>query len=163
MLGDALDITTGPVAIRYPRTPAPSVSEAEVGHGRNGRRTRAGSDACILAVGKMLDAAHEAADLLADEGVDCTVWDVRCVSPLDPAMLADAATHPLVVTVEDGVREGGAGTAIRDRLVEGTDPAPMVRVLGVPIEYIPHGDPGDILASLGLDGHGIAATVRAAR
>ena len=58
-----------------------------------------------------------------------------------------------------GLREGGAGTAIRDRLHAAASDA-VVDVLGVPTEYIPHGDPGDILRGLGLDGAGIAATVR---
>ena len=48
-------------------------------------------DVCVLAVGKMVANALKAASLLADEGVDVTVWDVRVVKPLDPVMLADAA------------------------------------------------------------------------
>ncbi len=160
MLHDALDITDGPVAIRYPRTPAVSVGEHEVGQGLRARRTRTGTDACILAVGKMLQYATEAAEILDAEGISCSVWDVRVVTPLDPAMLDDAARHPLVVTVEDGLRAGGAGAAMRDLLTEGIDPHPRVRVLGIPTEYIAHGSPDAILASLGLDAAGIADTVR---
>ena len=62
---------------------------------------RSGTGVCILAVGKMLEHARGAADLLAAEGVEATVWDVRSVAPLDAEMLDDAATHPVVVTVED--------------------------------------------------------------
>src|SRR5690606_41259187 len=87
------------------------------GTGLLGRRTRAAADpassVCFLAVGKMLVAAEGAADLLAAEGVDATVWDARCVKPLDPAMIADAAAHRAVVTVEDGFVDGGAGSAMR--------------------------------------------------
>ena len=71
---------------------------------------------CLLAVGKMVEAAEEAAGKLATDGVDATVWDVRVVSPPDPAMLADAAGHGLVVTVEDGIRVGGAGTFLVDAM-----------------------------------------------
>ena len=93
--------------------------------------------------------------------MSATIWDVRVVKPLDPVMIADAATHPLVITVEDGVREGGAGTAIVDAVgltAEGRTSPPVV-VLGVPDRYIAQAAPAAILASLGLDGPGIAASV----
>jgi 1-deoxy-D-xylulose-5-phosphate synthase len=157
MLHDALEITTGPVAVRFPKTMPPATSPDEVGAGLRGRLVRRGRDLCILAVGKMLAAAREAADELAASGIDATVWDVRAVKPLDRDMLDDAARHPLVITVEDGLRVGGAGTAIADALAGSRTP---VRVLGTPAEYIPHGKPDAILASLGLDGPGIAATAR---
>ena len=160
MLHDAFEITTGPVAIRYPRTAAPSVAESEVGSGLRGRKTQSGTDVCFLAVGKMLDAATDAAKLLEEDGVSSTIWDVRSVKPLDPDMLADAATHPLVITVEDGIRSGGAGSAIQDRISSMSGITPPVSILGVPTEYIPHGDPGDILHELGLDAAGIVAHVR---
>ena len=91
----------------------------EVGSGLSARKVRAGRDLCILAVGKMLAPARAAAEPLASShGVEAAVWDVRLVKPLDEEMLADAATYPRVVTVEDGYREGGAGSAIADRLAE---------------------------------------------
>jgi 1-deoxy-D-xylulose-5-phosphate synthase len=166
MLHDALEITTGPVAIRWPKTEAPSVNENEVGHGLSARLVRRGRDICFLAVGKMLGAASEAAALLAAEGVDATVWDVRAVRPLDRSMLDDALGHPLVVTVEDGIREGGAGAGIADALSElaldAGRSAPPVRVLGTPVAYIAHGKADGILADLGLDGPGVAASTRSA-
>jgi 1-deoxy-D-xylulose-5-phosphate synthase len=119
-------------------------------------------EVCILAVGKLLAAAEVAASALEAEGVRCTVWDVRVVTPLDSEMIADAARHPVVVTVEDGIREGGAGSRIVDELARtctGPD-IPRVEVLGTPIAFIPHGKPDRILSDLGLDGPGIAATVR---
>src|SRR5262249_14170815 len=116
MLRDALDVHDGPVAIRWSKTAAPSVGEDEVGHGLTARKVRDGRDVCVLAVGKMLAAATEAAERLATEGLDVTVWDVRAVRPLDPRMIVDALHHPVVVTVEDGVREGGAGAAVVDAI-----------------------------------------------
>ncbi|MDP8937551.1 MAG: 1-deoxy-D-xylulose-5-phosphate synthase, partial [Actinomycetota bacterium] len=103
MVRQALAITTGPSAVRYPKGPARQVPPEEVGAGLAGRLIRRGDQVCILAVGKMVEAAEEAARLLDRQGVDATLWDVRVVKPLDPAMVADAAAHPLVVTVEDGV------------------------------------------------------------
>ena len=119
---------------------------------------------CLLAVGKMVEAAEEAAAKLAADGIDATVWDVRVVAPPDPEMLADAAVHGLVVTVEDGIRVGGAGTFLLDamRALPGVDrPLPPVRILGVPRSYVAQGKPDLILADLGLDGPGIASTVTA--
>ncbi|MGQ0617368.1 MAG: 1-deoxy-D-xylulose-5-phosphate synthase [Acidimicrobiia bacterium] len=164
MLRDALDQVPGPVAIRWPKTQAPSVSEDQIGQGLRGRRVRRGRDVCVLAVGKMLAAATEAADLLEAEGISATVWDVRVVKPLDQEMLAEAADHAGVVTVEDGVREGGAGAAVADALATlaldaGRRP-PAVQVLGTPVSYIPHGNADAILAELGLDAGGIAAAAR---
>jgi deoxyxylulose-5-phosphate synthase len=87
MRHDALEITTGPVAIRYPKTPAPDVDEGEVGVGLSARKVRSGTDVAVLAIGKMLAAATEAAERLAADGIEATVYDVRCAKPLDPAMI----------------------------------------------------------------------------
>jgi 1-deoxy-D-xylulose-5-phosphate synthase len=92
------------------------------------------------------------------------VWDVRCVKPLDQEMLADALDHPAVVTMEDGLRDGGAGAAIADAIAQlaaaGGRTAPPVSVLGIPSRYIPQGKVDGILAGLGLDAAGIAAAAR---
>jgi 1-deoxy-D-xylulose-5-phosphate synthase len=164
MLHDALELD-GPSVVRYPRGAARQVPDDQVGSGLRARLVRRGaeSEVCLLAVGKLVAAAEAAATELEASGVDCTVWDVRVVKPLDPAMIADAARHPLVVTVEDGVREGGAGSLIADTLAThcaGPD-IPRVEVLGTPIRFLPHGKPDRILADLGLDGPGIASTIRA--
>ncbi|MDQ4097366.1 MAG: 1-deoxy-D-xylulose-5-phosphate synthase [Actinomycetota bacterium] len=164
MLDHALTIHGGPVAIRYPKGSARQVPPDQVGSGLAARKVQEGDDICILAVGRLVEAAEEAARLLSGQGLATTVWDVRVVKPLDPAMLADAAAHSLVVTVEDGVRQGGAGSAIADALASDPgDPGPVpVLVLGAPDEYIAQGNPAVILAQLGLDGPGIAASVVAA-
>ena len=160
MLHDALEITSGPSAIRWAKTAARQATEDEVGHGLHGRRLRTGDDMCIISVGKMLDAAEAAAEMLARDGVSVTLWDARVVKPLDPAMLTDAARHPYVITLEDGLRDGGVGMAVADRLCELTvgRREPRVRVLGVPAAYLPHGKPDAILTELGLDAAGVFAS-----
>jgi 1-deoxy-D-xylulose-5-phosphate synthase len=161
MLRDAVDLDDGPVAIRFAKTAARHTGPDEVGSGLKGRRLLEGDELCILSVGKMLDAAEEAAERLAAEGVSVTLWDTRVVAPPDPEMLADAARHRYVLTVEDGLREGGAGALIADELSElsiGHPTPPRVRVLGVPRAFIPHGKPDAILADLGLDATGITAS-----
>ena len=160
MLHDALDLCTGPATIRWSKTPAPTVADTEVGSGLSGRKVRDGRDVCILAVGKMLGAARAAAETLAEEGIEASVWDVRVV-PFDQEMLADAADHPVVLTAEDGIRDGGVGSLIADALSRRDGPSPRVRVLGTPTAFIPHGKPDHILAELGLDADGLTAEARA--
>jgi 1-deoxy-D-xylulose-5-phosphate synthase len=161
MLGEALRIDSGPVALRWPKTAARHVAAADVGTGRAARKVRTGdNDVCIVAVGKMVEASEEAAALLDARGVNATVWDVRTV-PLDARMLSDARTHELVVTAEDGIAEGGVGALVVGALarMDVARPAPRAVVLGTPLAYLPHGKADDLLANLGLDGPGIAATV----
>jgi 1-deoxy-D-xylulose-5-phosphate synthase len=172
MLDEALALE-GPSAIRFPKTPAPVVAGGAVGTGLQARRLREGDGSvCILAVGKLVAAAEEAADKLRPEGVDVTVWDVRVVSPPDPEMLADAVRHRQVFTVEDGMRQGGAGMFLADALTrtfrdqelrgdDGLDlEVPPVTVLGIPCAYIPQDKPDRILARFGLDGPGLAQSIR---
>ena len=166
MLRCALELP-GPSAIRFPKTAARHVEAGDVGSGLEARCLRTGDGSvCLLGVGKLVGGCLAAADELAADGVAATVWDVRVVSPPDAAMLADAARHALVVTAEDGVRHGGAGAFLVDALAsqaasEGAA-GPAVRVLGIPRQYLAQGKADDILASLGLDGAGIAESVRRA-
>ena len=161
MLRDAMEITDGPVAIRWAKTAARQAEPGEVGSGLSARKLSTGTDLCIISVGKMLDAVEDAAAQLAADGVSVTVWDARVVKPLDPDMLTDAARHPYVLTVEDGMRDGGVGAAVADELAEltlGALQPPRVRVLGIPCAYLPHGKPDQILADVGLDAAGITAS-----
>jgi 1-deoxy-D-xylulose-5-phosphate synthase len=155
----------GPSTIRVPKTAPRHAAPDEVGAGLTARRLRDGDGSvCLLGVGKMVAACLAAAEELAREGVDATVWDVRVVSPPDPAMLEDAAQHQLVVTAEDGVRFGGAGAFLVDamgtQVQSGRLRGPATLNLGVPREYLAQGRADDILANLGLDGAGIAHSVR---
>ena len=163
MFHDAVSLVeSGPIAIRYPRGAARQVTEAEVGSGLSARAVRSGTGTCIIAVGKMLETAEKAADELAADGIEVTVWDARCCSPLDPEMIADAATHSRVVTIEDGIRDGGIGMSIADAICA-LRTETEVHVLGLPTKFIPH-DPKSsaILARFGLDVDGVVAVVRSA-
>jgi 1-deoxy-D-xylulose-5-phosphate synthase len=162
MLETCLSLTDGPSAVRFPRTAARVVESHQVGSGLQARRAVAGSETkevCFLAVGKMLAACEEIA-----ESLGATVWDARCVKPLDEDMLRDAAAHRLVVTVEDGIRTGGVGMQIQDAIagLEASRACPPVLILGLPSEFLPHGSPDQILADLGLDAAGILASTEAA-
>ncbi len=161
MLHDAVSLAdAGPVAIRYARGAARQVAEHEVGVGLSARRVRDGGDVCLIGVGTMLDVAEKAAEALAGHGIACTVWDPRCCAPLDPEMIADAATFDRVVTLEDGVRAGGIGMMIADEICA-SDPSTRVDVLGLPIRFIPHDPkPGNIHARFGLVPDRVVALVR---
>ncbi|MFV1971455.1 MAG: 1-deoxy-D-xylulose-5-phosphate synthase [Acidimicrobiia bacterium] len=160
MLGYAVELCDGPVSIRWPKTQAVIVSEDLVGSGLSARKARTGDGRiCLIGVGKMLQACLDAAEILAEEDIDVTVWDPRIVKPLDGEMLGDAASHDIVVSVEDGFREGGVGTAIQLAL-DDMDSDTHVEVLGVPIEYFRHAAPDVILERLGLDAVGVVSAVR---
>jgi 1-deoxy-D-xylulose-5-phosphate synthase len=166
MLHDALELCDGPVMIRYPKGQARQVADLEVGVGLRAKQLRVGDGrVCVLALGKMVGNAERAVAALADEGVGATLWDIRVAKPLDPVMIADAAGHGIVVTAEDGIREGGVGALVLDAIDQVCRaehrPAPAVEVLGVPVEFLAHGKPDHILARLGLDADGIARSVRA--
>ncbi len=161
MLADAMTLD-GPALVRFPKGEAAEVPADQVGSGLSARRVRAGADLCVLAVGKMVAVATEAAEELAREGVSATVWDVRVVKPADPAMLDDAARHDVVVTVEDGVRHGGAGSYLAGLIVDRDESGrcPRLLHLGTPDAYVPHGGAGQIHTDLGLDATGVAAAAR---
>jgi 1-deoxy-D-xylulose-5-phosphate synthase len=165
MLETALSLS-GPSSIRFPKT-APPDRCVGAGEGLCARLLREGdSTVCLLAVGKLVGAALDATDLLEAEGVKAAVYDVRVVSPPDPAMLAAAVGHRVVVTVEDGFCHGGAGEFLLRALAttarETGAAAPSGCVLGVPRAFVAHGKPDGLLAELGLDGAGIAESVRRA-
>jgi 1-deoxy-D-xylulose-5-phosphate synthase len=165
MLAAALKLD-GPAVIRFPKGVARNIDPNEVGTGLDAKRWRTSEtrEVAIIGVGKMLANALAAADLLAEDGIDATVWDPRVVKPLDPLMLADAAVHRLVVTIEDGFTVGGIGTSIAAQIGElaGEMTAPSVVNLGIPNAYIPQAKPDKIHARFGLDPAGIADTVRTA-
>lgn len=164
MLHDAVSLAdTGPVVIRYPKGTARMVTEHDVGHGLSARQLRSdpARNVCILAVGKMVGAAERAAEALATTGQQVTLWDVRSCVPADEAMIRDAAAHSRVITIEDGIRDGGIGSLFADAITALVPSnSPMIRVLGLPTKFIPHSKPDAIHAKFGLDAAGIERTVR---
>ncbi|MBU6242277.1 MAG: 1-deoxy-D-xylulose-5-phosphate synthase [Acidobacteria bacterium] len=170
MLHDAMTLADdGPVAIRYPKGTARQVDDTDVGSGLSARRlvSRAGSGpkVCVLAIGKLVGNALKAVDSLGDDA-NVDVWDVRSCQPIDPEMIRAAAGAAIVITLEDGIVEGGVGAAIAQQLdahvAASGGSMPRVRTLGVPTRFIAQAKPDAILAELGLDAAGIAAAIHAA-
>ena len=123
------------------------------------RTVRNGHDIALLAVGKMVAVAEEAADRLAATGTSATVVDARFVKPLDPELAAMAALHTAVVTVEDGTVAGGFGSALLQLLAAAGVTTP-VRILGLPDRFLEHGAQQLLLAGFGLDAEGVATAAR---
>jgi 1-deoxy-D-xylulose-5-phosphate synthase len=153
----------GPAAVRYPRGNGPGVEIQQhmqalsIGKGEI-RRETGRSDTkkvALLAFGAMLQPSLKAA-----EALDATVANMRFVKPLDEALLVDLASrHDLLVTVEENVVMGGAGSAVLETL-ERNRLAVQVLQLGLPDRFIDQGDPGIQLADCGLTAEGILASVR---
>jgi len=162
MLYTALTLDT-PTAVRYPRGTGPGVAiQAEmkalpVGRAEVRRETRRRAQrVAILAFGSVVAPAVAAAELL-----DATVANMRFVKPLDADLVVRLAReHDALVTVEEGVVMGGAGSAIGEALANAGIEIPLLH-LGLPDAFLDHGDPGQLLAECGLDARGIAAAIQA--
>jgi len=148
----------GPAAIRYPRGAGigaaveKELTSLEIGKGEIKRR---GQKIAILAFGSMVAPA-----LAAGEALDATVANMRFVKPLDVELVRQlAAEHDYLVTVEEGCIMGGAGAAVAEALAAQGIVKPL-QMLGLPDQFIDHGDPAKLLASVGLDAAGITASIR---
>jgi len=152
----------GPVAIRYPRAGAGTMPEMPGAPFPLGRwdEVRHGTDAAIVAIGRMVGAAREAAELLAADGIDVGVINARWLKPIDPRLVDEwAERYPLLLTAEDGVASGGLGAAVLEALAP-SGGAGKVRVAALPDSFLPHGKGSDILAQHGLSAAGLADRIR---
>jgi 1-deoxy-D-xylulose-5-phosphate synthase len=148
----------GPAAVRYPRGAGQGVAAGrelatmEIG---TGEVLRHGEDVAILAFGSMV-----APSLTAGAALGATVANMRFVKPLDIALVTRLArSHARIVTVEEGSRMGGAGAAVAEALSAAGLTRPLL-ILGLPDRFIQHGDRAALLAGVGLDADGIAASIR---
>ncbi len=147
-----------PSAVRYPRGRGPGVAVQKTMQalpvGRAELRRRGGSGLAILAFGTMVAQAAAIADAL-----DATLVNMRFVKPLDEEMVATiAASHRAIVTLEENVVAGGAGSAVLEHLQSIGSTLP-VRQIGVPDGFVEHGSREDNLAAAGLDAASVRATI----
>jgi 1-deoxy-D-xylulose-5-phosphate synthase len=147
----------GPVTVRYPRgagvgvVPVKQMTAQPWGKGEVRRQ---GHRIAILAFGTLLYPALEVAGRL-----DATVANMRFVKPLDAELVAELArTHDAIVTVEDGCIMGGAGSAVTEALNAAGINVPVLQ-LGLPDEFVEHGDPAKLMSLCGLDAAGIEASI----
>ncbi|WP_410604770.1 1-deoxy-D-xylulose-5-phosphate synthase [Amycolatopsis sp. lyj-90] len=158
LLREAVAVTGGPTAIRFPKAVAgPAIPALRRMDGLDLLHRSSGMPLHVLVVaaGVTAAAALEAAAILEQQGVGVTVVDPRWVLPVNPALVHFAARHQLVVTVEDGVRSGGMGSAL-GQAVSDARVATQVTNLGLPQSFLAHGERAAILGACGLDGPSIA-------
>jgi 1-deoxy-D-xylulose-5-phosphate synthase len=148
----------GPAAVRYPRGAGigaaidKELTSIEIGKGEIKRK---GAGVAILAFGSMV-----APSIAAAGELNATVANMRFVKPLDVELLKQLARdHDYFVTVEEGCVMGGAGAAVAEALAFEGIVKPIL-MLGLPDKFIDHGDPATLLAGVGLDATGIAASIR---
>ena len=148
----------GPSAVRYPRgtgpgaTIDPGLDSLPVG---KGVVRREGRGVAILAFGSLVNTALQVA-----ESLDATVADMRFVKPLDRELVAHLASqHDQLVTMEENVVMGGAGSAVAETLADLGITRPVLH-LGLPDRFVEHGDPAVLLTRCGLDAGGMESAIR---
>ncbi|HRR07548.1 MAG TPA: 1-deoxy-D-xylulose-5-phosphate synthase [Rhodothermales bacterium] len=148
----------GPYAIRYPRggTSDEGIGpfvEIPIG---TGRKVTGGADVAILSYGAIGQSVSIARKHLQEAGIDAAHYDLRFVKPLDQALLEEVFTmFDVVVTIEDGVIQGGAGSAVLEWMSDHGYKADVLR-LGLPDTFVEHGTQNELYAEAGLDPQGIA-------
>ncbi len=150
----------GPALVRYPRgggmqvPPQATMAALPIG---KGEIRRSGKGIALLAFGSLLPNALGAAEQL-----DATVANMRYAKPMDRNLVAElAASHDLIVTLEENAIIGGAGSEVA-RILEELSLRPRLLRLGLPDRFIDHGDQAQLLESVGLDIAGITTAIREA-
>lgn len=158
-----LDKNAGPFSIRYPRgqgvmpewkTP---FEEIKIG---TGRKIRDGKDIAILTIGHPGNFAVEACEALKKSGIKAAHYDMRFVKPIDEEMLHEVFTKfDKVITVEDGCIQGGFGSAVIEFMVDHNYKAEVKR-LGIPDQWIEHGEQAELWKECGFDVDAIVETAK---
>jgi 1-deoxy-D-xylulose-5-phosphate synthase len=163
-LREALEVTDAPTVVRFPKgAVGEDIPAAERVGGVDVLRRCPGSGpgeraVLVVSVGAMAPMCLTIAGRLADQGIGVTVVDPRWVKPVDEALVALAAEHRLVVTVEDNGRVGGVGAAIAQTLRDAGVRTPL-RDFGIPQEFLPHGTRTEVLVDIGLTAQEISREV----
>lgn len=158
-LRDAVGIDDGPTVVRFPKgalgSEIPAVERVD---GLDVLRADADSDVLIVSVGAFAGLALDVADRLADQGVPVSVVDPRWVLPVNPALARLASDVSLVVTVEDNLRVGGFGSAVRQMLADRGIGVP-VRDFGIPPAFPDQAPRARLHAAMGLTAQDISRQV----
>ncbi|MBO4773501.1 MAG: 1-deoxy-D-xylulose-5-phosphate synthase [Bacteroidales bacterium] len=153
-----------PFAIRYPRGKGVqsdwthhSPEPVEIGRGRC---VREGGDVAVLSIGPIGNHAIEAAERLAAEGISVAVYDMRFLKPLDEELLHTVCQKfPCLLTVENGTRIGGLGSAVSEFMTRNRYTKPL-SVVGVDDYFVEQGSVAELEAECGMDVSGIMAAIR---
>ncbi len=160
MMKTAVDYDRGPIAVRYPRiqgTGAPvdaPLVPIEIG---TWETVREGDYAAVIAIGPMVQAAEEAAELLRREGLNIRVINARFIKPLDETMLlALAKEHMPLLVLEEGSIQGGLGSAIMEFYAQNSLHSVQVHLAGIPDQFIEHASIKEQRALCGLTAEAVA-------
>ncbi|HSY46251.1 MAG TPA: 1-deoxy-D-xylulose-5-phosphate synthase [Steroidobacteraceae bacterium] len=148
----------GPAIVRYPRGTGPGVAVSAdmvaLPLGKAQLRREGKSGLALLAFGALVASAAQIA-----EALDATLVNMRFVKPLDEELVvAVAARHRALITIEENATQGGAGSAVGELLSAEGLQLPLLQ-LGIPDRFIEHGSRDSCLAAAGLDSAGLAASV----
>ncbi|MBX9399559.1 1-deoxy-D-xylulose-5-phosphate synthase [Streptomyces sp. TRM72054] len=145
LLREAVNVTGGPTAVRFPKAAAGSELAALQRRGHTDILAGTGrGDVLLVGIGPMAAQCLEAAQTLEAEGISTTVADPRWVIPADPALLELIGRHHVVITVEDGNRIGGAGSMLTQAATDAGITTP-VHNLGLPRRFLPHAARDELL------------------
>jgi 1-deoxy-D-xylulose-5-phosphate synthase len=159
LLGEAIGVDDAPTVVRFPRGAVPNDIEAVDRLGGCDVLVRAGDrDVLLVSIGAMAATCLDVAERLTAQGIGVTLVDPRWVKPVDAALADLAATHRIVVSVEDGIGTGGCGSALVQTLRERAVETP-VRVFALPARFLDHAPRAAILAEAGLTAQDIAREV----
>ena len=149
----------GPVAVRYPRGTGMGSSYSEndeiieIGKSHTVLNSEL-KDVIILSFGSLLESAIQ-----VGEKINARVVDMRFIKPIDKKLLEEVSdTYKLIVTLEDNVVAGGAGSAVNEQLLKLNSSSKILN-LGLPDEFIEHGDQDQQKILNGLDGHGVEKSI----
>jgi 1-deoxy-D-xylulose-5-phosphate synthase len=156
LLREAVAVDDAPTVVRFPKGALPDDIAAAGRVGCADVILREGSrDVLVIGVGAMVRTCVEVCEKLQAEGYGVTLVDPRWVRPVEDALVALAARHRLVVTVEDNVRAGGVGSAVAQALADAHVGTP-VRIHAIPQRFLDHDSRDAVLAEVGLTGDVIA-------
>jgi 1-deoxy-D-xylulose-5-phosphate synthase len=159
LLHTAVGRDDGPFAIRFPKGAAgeSAAQPARILPIGEWEILRQGSAGLLLATGKLVSVALDAATELDKDGLPLTVVNCRYIKPLDVRLESLARRHPVVVTLEDNVVTGGFGSGVAEALSPRGIP---VNVMAIPNTFVGQGGQAELLKQLGLDAAGVAARLR---
>jgi len=151
-----------PFSIRYPRGCGikpnwrKPFEKIEIG---TGRKLTDGKDVALLSIGKAGIFAKRAVKSLENKDISAAHFDMRFVKPIDKKLLTEVFKNfKIIVTIEDGVIQGGFGSAVLEFMAENNFSA-TVKLLGIPDKFIEHGSPEDLYRECGIDVKGITNSV----
>ncbi|MDN7240503.1 1-deoxy-D-xylulose-5-phosphate synthase [Planococcus sp. N028] len=164
MVKTAIEYNDGPIALRYPRgngLGVPMDSELQVLPIGSWEVLKTGTDAVILTFGTTIPMAIHAAEQLAQQGINAEVVNARFIKPMDVAMLHEIFSRDVpVVTIEEAVLQGGFGSAVLEFAQESGYSNAVIDRLGIPDEFIEHGDVAELMDEIHLNSDEVVNRVK---